>query len=213
MILFPTNQGVDMAIWLFRIDLPLPEGFAPLDDADRQSSLRPDKRRMARFSAFMRRRIWAEILGVPPSTLTFRTGRYGKPYLAGRSDAGFSVSHSGLYWAMAVLPRDWIGLDLEEHKPRRLLASMAKYYFGVEESEERFYRLWTRNEAYTKYRGTGLRYDVASQPIPPPHVGVFTAILPEFALTLSVALASRAENVTARLPGNLLEGEVLNFYR
>jgi 4'-phosphopantetheinyl transferase len=78
-----------------------------------------------------------------------------------------SISHTARYALCAISDGEApIGLDAEDmvgrlNKDRRL--AMAERWFSADEraeavkSEEAFYRIWTRKEAYVKRLGTGLR--------------------------------------------------------
>ena len=86
-----------------------------------------------------------------------------KPYLPGHPQICFNISHSGEYaaCAFASIP---IGMDLQQHR-RAAWERMAERYFSVEDqkrlaavenAETLFFRIWTEEESYGKWRGTGL---------------------------------------------------------
>jgi len=112
----------------------------------------------------------AECLGVEPSQVVFRRGRYGRPELApplDRSRLRFSASRSqglGLY---AVTRGRRIGVDVERVRPLPDLDAIAECVFSDDERRrlrrlppaerlEGFFNCWTRKEAYLKAIGTGL---------------------------------------------------------
>ena len=75
----------------------------------------------------------------------------------------FNISHSGEYaaCAFASIP---IGMDLQQHR-RAAWERMAERYFSAEDqkrlaaaenAETLFFRIWTEEESYGKWRGTGL---------------------------------------------------------
>ena len=80
----------------------------------------------------------------------------GKPYAEGYN---FSVSHSGDIFACAFADSN-VGIDIQ-HSRNVKADRIAERYFtereaaGIE-SEDDFFRLWTRKEAYAKYTGRGL---------------------------------------------------------
>lgn len=88
----------------------------------------------------------------------------GKPYLAGRRDVFFNLSHSNNMVICAVSPVE-VGCDIEFVKSGR--TRIAQRYFTKEEqrfaqiSERHFYRMWTLKESFIKAtgRGLGLRLD------------------------------------------------------
>lgn len=88
---------------------------------------------------------------------------HGKPHLAEHPEICFNLSHSGEYaaCAFAEIP---IGLDLQQH---RVISwkQMAKRYFSkpdqeridaAENGKELFFQIWTEEESYGKWKGTGL---------------------------------------------------------
>ena len=88
---------------------------------------------------------------------------HGKPYLPGHPQICFNISHSGEYaaCAFASIP---IGMDLQQHR-RAAWERMAERYFSAEDqkrlaaaenAETLFFRIWTEEESYGKWRGTGL---------------------------------------------------------
>lgn len=88
----------------------------------------------------------------------------GKPYFA-NLDMKFSISHSGERMIIAVSDRE-IGADIQIKKPMR--DGVAKRFFTEGEQEyvfsadspdeqlDRFYEIWTKKEAYGKWKGCGL---------------------------------------------------------
>ena len=86
-------------------------------------------------------------------------GANGKPYLSGRDDLFFSLSHSSHYVVCAVTDCE-IGVDIEPISPlrpavlRRCFTAVEQQWIG--EDTARFARLWTMKEAYMKLTGTGL---------------------------------------------------------
>lgn len=88
----------------------------------------------------------------------------GKPHVNG---VEISISHTARYALCAISDGEVpIGLDAEDivgrlKEDRR--RAMAERWFSADEraeavkSEEAFYRIWTRKEAYVKRMGTGLR--------------------------------------------------------
>lgn len=107
----------------------------------------------------------------------------GKPVLAGDTGIFFSVSHTGKVFACAVSDEE-IGLDIQEARRRDASRTrrLARRYFTEdeiayleggfgnsgrteEELTDRFYRLWTRKEAYAKYTGEGLKAVLEGSPV------------------------------------------------
>ena len=86
---------------------------------------------------------------------------YGKPYVAG--GLAFSISHCKDGIAVAVDDRP-LGIDIEsirDIKPElveRTMNEAEQAYIG--NSAARFTELWTKKEAFLKYKGTGIIDDL-----------------------------------------------------
>lgn len=96
------------------------------------------------------------------SDASIKTGEYGKPYLEGRPEIQFSISHcDGM--AVCGIHHDGIGVDVERIRPFSVKA--AKRMMSEEEAQaepelspKAFFRYWTLKESYLKAIGTGLAY-------------------------------------------------------
>jgi phosphopantetheinyl transferase len=116
-------------------------------------------------------------ISVPESRdLHVARGVRGKPYFdtPSLSAAHFSVSHSGRFWAV-LFHGTAVGLDVEDlsaagrrgkHDRARFERIAARFFAPDEQAylakagdapdcRERFFRIWTRKEAYVKYTGDG----------------------------------------------------------
>ena len=104
-----------------------------------------------------------EQYGLDGEKITIERNVHGKPYLPGHPQICFNISHSGEYaaCAFASIP---IGMDLQQHR-RAAWERMAERYFSAEDqkrlaaaenAETLFFRIWTEEESYGKWRGTGL---------------------------------------------------------
>ncbi len=88
---------------------------------------------------------------------------HGKPYLLGRPDFQFNLSHSGLWAVCAVAPVP-VGVDIQQERPvsvklsRKFTAAEQQSLQGLASPAElrRIFDLWTMKEAYTKCIGLGL---------------------------------------------------------
>ncbi|TLQ47869.1 4'-phosphopantetheinyl transferase family protein [Streptomyces marianii] len=184
-----TPRSDRVGVWQIDLDDVMQRSAAPIRAAlspeERlRSALMPDPVLRSRFEAARgaARHILGQCLGRPPARLTWHTGRWGKPRIAGHEDTmRFNLSHSGGHALLAVTgPRD-IGVDLERSQPSRDVVALSHRYFPAEESalvaetaEDRrpgvFLTLWTRKEACTKAAGTsmlghGLRLVVTAAPV------------------------------------------------
>jgi 4'-phosphopantetheinyl transferase len=113
------------------------------------------------------RKILAQRLGVPFSTLNFGKNEYGKPYLQGfPENFAFNISHSSGLIALALIQNaDTIGIDVERID-RKLNIDIRDTVFTPEEiqnqlaleeskQQEAFFELWTLKESYMKAIGKG----------------------------------------------------------
>ncbi len=149
---------------------------APLTPAERRRAERyrfPRDRRRFEATRAALRHILARYTATPAQRLPLHAGRAGKPYLALTHAPAFNVSHSGERALIAVSHQP-VGIDIERQNLRIDWAAVAETHYHPEERawiaaasdpacrRERFYRLWTRKEAYLKGIGTGLLTDPAS---------------------------------------------------
>ncbi len=88
-------------------------------------------------------------------------GQHGKPYLKEIENFCFNISHSGEISVLALSDSE-VGVDAEKIKKadlriakRCFLQNEAEYILR-EDSDNRFFEIWTRKEAYLKYKGTGI---------------------------------------------------------
>lgn len=89
----------------------------------------------------------------------------GKPYFKDYKELNFNITHSGKYVACAISDKP-IGIDMEGN--RKDVCSVARRFFNKDESEwvcmaeseseqkERFLKIWTFKEAYSKMTGDGI---------------------------------------------------------
>ena len=106
----------------------------------------------------------------------------GKPFIAGPDSAvcRISVSHSEGTFALLVSDRN-VGLDIQYC--RKLQADrIAARCFTAEEAADvaedstgsRFFTIWTRKEAYSKYTGLGMEQIMKKEPVPDDREVLFT---------------------------------------
>lgn len=119
------------------------------------------------------RELLGSYLQLPPQSLRFTTGKFGKPNLADREDFRFNMTHShGLALYAITLERE-LGIDTEKVRLDCGGAEIAEQYFSQAEQKElrelpvevqatAFFLCWTRKEAYIKARGDGLQIPLAS---------------------------------------------------
>lgn len=126
-----------------------------------------DARRWRAGRSLLRRTLGG-YLGIPPETLEFETGPFGKPFVP-NSRLRFNASHSG---AMLLLAFAWdqeVGIDVERLRDHFVPEELADHVFSPREQdalraappEKRhaaFLSLWTAKEAYVKALGSGLSF-------------------------------------------------------
>lgn len=119
----------------------------------------------------------------------------GKPYLPGREDFHFNLSHSGRWVAIAWSDRP-VGIDVEllamdegkEQLARRFFRSDEQEYLFVAHGQsraQRFFEIWTKKESYLKFQGTGINRPLNSfSVLQVPDVDFCTHFLEDAVLTL-----------------------------
>jgi 4'-phosphopantetheinyl transferase len=100
--------------------------------------------------------------GIRNNDIQFYTNDYGKPFLKGRDDFQFNLSHSGI-WVVAVVDTQPVGIDVEQIQLIDL--DISKNYYSSDEHRELmskddkfsyFFTLWSLKESYIKIVGKGL---------------------------------------------------------
>jgi 4'-phosphopantetheinyl transferase len=131
------------------------------------------------------RQILSRYLDHPPNRIRIECSGTGKPLLPGRP-LHFNVSHSGDLALIAITRRGEVGVDVERVRSLPSYLEMAARYFTPGEtaalfslpaglSEEAFFHVWTRKEAFLKALGLGLshgleRFEVSVPPDDPARV-------------------------------------------
>lgn len=104
--------------------------------------------------------------GLSPEKIAFRTGPYGKPYLADEPGLHFNVSHSGSMALIGIADRP-VGVDIEAMRENIDEFELARAFFCDEEHRflgrlegaarlQAFYKIWTCKEAVLKAFGVGI---------------------------------------------------------
>ena len=101
----------------------------------------------------------AEYSGKKPDELIFEYDERGKPFFRNIPDFFLSLSHSFPFYAVAFSDSP-IGIDIEVIKKAE--GGIAKRMFTENElryacrDDSRFYEIWTKKEAYSKFTGKGI---------------------------------------------------------
>ncbi len=111
-------------------------------------------------------------------------GSNGKPYLLGRPDFHFNLSHSGV-WAVCAVADAPVGVDIQQLRPvtvkieRRFsnLEQQRLLSLSGEEQTELLFDLWVQKEAYIKCTGEGLQCSLKSFEAENPGPGFSTQLV------------------------------------
>lgn len=101
---------------------------------------------------------------------------FGKPYIVGFSELVFSISHSGLYAAVAIADTSEcckIGVDIQAKDRTNISKIATRFYTDIEKNiidganesskkEDYFYKIWSAKEAFMKCDGKGLSYGLTN---------------------------------------------------
>ena len=122
----------------------------------------------SRHASFMAGRsllaAWCQLHYGCPELPELAMGPHGRPAFSDPLLPEFSISHSG-DWLWLAIGGPSLGLDVEQHRPRRNLGKLMDHvlsplelaWVSSQDDELRaFYRLWTLREAVLKASGRGL---------------------------------------------------------
>lgn len=126
-------------------------------------------KRLSLYSALLLKMKLHQLTGMPMKEMVFFYSQYGKPALQFQKPVYFNFSHSKDFILCGIDTEKELGVDTQimEIPPFEIM----KDYFHYEEyqavikadlkkRQEIFYKIWTRKEAYYKYVGTGLFYNI-----------------------------------------------------
>ena len=101
---------------------------------------------------------------LPPEDYRIVRGEKGKPFIEGRENVFFNISHSGDYVVCSVSDRE-IGIDIEKRAKARMEVA-GRFFHGEEMAQlkilegdtqdQLFFNYWSVKECFLKYIGTGL---------------------------------------------------------
>jgi 4'-phosphopantetheinyl transferase len=189
--MIPSLFGDEVQVW----SVPLHVGPSRLEklsrvlaDDERQRAGRyahgPSREQFVVSRAVLRL-LLSHYLGIPPAAVRLGVSPEGKPRLPG-GELHFNVSHTHGLALCAITRRGEIGVDVERVRPCPTHLDMAARFFTPGEagrihtqpcghSEEAFFHVWTRKEAFLKALGLGLshgleRFEVSVPPDDPPRI-------------------------------------------
>lgn len=127
-----------------------------------------DSKLLTLYSALLVRYAICEMTGYKNSDLIFSRTEHGKPFLPGHDSIDFNISHTKGMILCSVTDTGKVGVDVERIRP--LKYNIMKRCFHPDEidyveslnDDKHFFEIWTKKEAYTKYLGTGLAFDITS---------------------------------------------------
>lgn len=191
--------------------------YAVMDARKRRKTdalcFREDKQRAVFADMLVRLALCAHV-GCTPESIVFSTHPGGKPF-APDLPAEFNVSHCDDLVVCIVDDRP-VGIDVEKIRPisHRLLLRVCSpqecaFVLGEHLSKcpdmltdtavlERFFRIWTAKEAYTKYTGTGLTVDLRQ--IHADAAKIRTSVYGEYVISLCSETFSVGADVRLPLP-------------
>lgn len=140
-------------------------------------------------AGFLLMKAYDRIYGDDSRNIVIKKSEHGKPYIEGKEDFKFNISHSGDYVVIAyTVSKDInaIGIDIEKIRSRDDDMKIANRFFskseidyisdGLECSDidARFYKVWTMKEAYIKLTGRGLSQRLDSFSVNPDELSVMS---------------------------------------
>jgi 4'-phosphopantetheinyl transferase len=172
----PSTADLEQSVHIFRANLDVSSSyltslaaFLSPDESERARRFHFDGDRV-RYSIArgLLRALIGRYLACHPASISFRYDSFGKPHLA-YPDAKlfFNLSHSENIALYALTNAGELGIDVAWHDPRVQGEEIARRFFtsnecsfiqqgSPEASQEHFFYLWSRKEAYIKAISRGL---------------------------------------------------------
>lgn len=126
-------------------------------------------KKLSLYAALLARFGISLIMGLPTSELVFSIDTNKKPFLLSHTGCHFNLSHTRNFVLCGICLDEPIGIDVEKQiaAPFEIMKSVfhseeIRYveYSSELDRESRFYKVWTRKEAFTKQCGMGLACDL-----------------------------------------------------
>lgn len=138
----------------------------PSDRAEACGIAREERRLQFLAGRHLLRDLLSQTLGGTPAHWQIQRQPDGPPRLLNAHGICLSVSHSGPWIACAIADRP-VGIDVEQHKPGRVIAELAELACHPDEAAEldtlkdedailRFLEIWTLKEAWIKQHAAAL---------------------------------------------------------
>ncbi len=120
------------------------------------------KHRLSLLGELTARAVLSESRGADIADLRRVEAEHGKPFFENFKDFYFNISHSASCVAVAIAEND-VGIDIEKLREpnfavaERFNINEKTYIFqNPTDSVKRFYEIWTKKEAFSKQKGTGI---------------------------------------------------------
>lgn len=173
---FPLKADLEQNVHIFRANLDassvhsnLLTTLLSIDEKERARRFHFDHDR-TRYSIArgLLRTLIGRYLACHPASISFRYNSFGKPRLAyPHAKLFFNLSHSENIALYAFASADQLGIDVAWHDPRVHGEEIANRFFTADErsfiqqgslegTQQRFFHLWCRKEAYIKAVSKGL---------------------------------------------------------
>jgi 4'-phosphopantetheinyl transferase len=158
---------------VYFIALTEPDNFSIYEQyIDYVSPEKQNKIRRLRYAEDKKLRLFSDLfvrflactqLTLSPTALSFGINDYGKPYLCGFPDFHYNLSHTRNAVAVSLSGAP-TGVDAEKIKPvdlkiaQRFFCRTEYDYIAADDKNQyrRFFEIWTKKEAFVKWRGQGL---------------------------------------------------------
>lgn len=154
-----TSLPAGLSVWRVRLDGALEPAWALLNGAERgraEEFRAPAAQRRYVLARAALRRLLGESLACAPADVMLRTGRHGKPALAGVQGLWFNVSHSGDYALIALSSQGPVGVDIERQDERLSCVEEEALTACERAAPMNFFTRWVGKEAVLKAIGVGI---------------------------------------------------------
>lgn len=119
-------------------------------------------KKISAYAEFTVRMLASCFLKIGCDELILKKGKYGKPYIENDKCFHFNLSHTDCAVVVAVSDEE-VGVDVEKIKrvdlkvSNRFFSNAEKEFINLtpERTNNRFFEIWTRKEAYVKCSGKG----------------------------------------------------------
>jgi len=172
-------HDLKLDIWQFPLNSEFSSASSLLsaDESTRANRFHFDRhRRRFTIARATCRLILARYLNTTPNDITFDYSKHGKPYIKGKHDIQFNLSHSGELALLAIGKKHHVGIDLEffsgrpyEGIGKQLFSAKELNDFKKVESRLKslvFFNIWAQKEAFIKASGLGLAYPTKEFDVP-----------------------------------------------